>query len=48
MAHKDMYGRRTYSVKRLDEAIEASGMTPAKRSSVSTAPPSLRELALLR
>ena len=27
MAHKDMYGRRTYSVKGLDEAIEASGMT---------------------
>jgi hypothetical protein len=27
MAHEDIYGRRTYSVKGLDEAIEASGMT---------------------
>ena len=27
MAHKEMYGRRTYSIKGLDEAIEASGMT---------------------
>ena len=27
MAHKDMYGRQTSSVKGLDEAIEASGMT---------------------
>ena len=27
MAHKDMYGRRTYALRSLDEAIEASGIT---------------------
>ena len=27
MAHKDMYGRRTYSVNGVDEPIEASGIT---------------------
>jgi hypothetical protein len=27
MAHKDMYGRRTYSLRSLDEAIEASAIT---------------------
>ena len=27
MAHKDMYGRRTYALRGLDEAIETSGIT---------------------
>jgi hypothetical protein len=47
MAHKDMYGRRTYSVKGLDEAIEASGITREEVERQYGAP-SLRELALLR
>ena len=47
MAHKDMYGRRTYSLRSLDEAIEASGITRQEVEREYGAP-SLRELALLR
>ncbi len=39
MAHKDMYGRRTYSVKGLDEAIEASGITRQEVERQYGAPP---------
>ena len=47
MAHKDMYGGRTYSVKGLDEVIEASGMN---REEVERqyGVPSLHELPLLK
>ena len=38
MAHKDMYGRRTYSVKGWMR-LSRRAASPAKRSSVSTAPP---------
>ena len=47
MAHKDMYGLRTYSVRGFDEAIEASGMTREEVERQYDAP-SLRELPLLR